>query len=50
MVALRPLSPLSSFRMSQPDGGVHEPDDTFDDNYYHHEGAYYYVEDANDQE
>ena len=36
--------------MSQPDGGVQELDATFDDYYYKPEGAYYYVEDADDQE
>ena len=36
--------------MLQPDGGVQEPDDTFDDCYYT-EGVYYHVvETADDQE
>ena len=33
----------------QPDGGVQEPDATFDDCCYP-EGAYYHVTDADDQE
>ena len=50
MVASLPLFPLlSSFWLLQPDGGVQEPDATFDDCYYH-EGAYYYVKTADDQE
>ena len=50
MVALLPLSPLSSsFRLMQPDVGAHEPDATFDDCYYPG-GAYYYVEATDDQE
>ena len=35
--------------MSQLDGGVQEPDATTDD-YYNPEGAYYYMEAADDQE
>ena len=36
--------------MTQPDDGVQEPDDTFDDCYYP-EGAYYHLtETADDQE
>ena len=51
MVALLPLSPLlSSFRLLQPDGGSQELDDTPDSYYYYPEGAYYYVETADDQE
>ena len=43
MVALLPLSPLSSsFRLMQLDVGDQEPDATAD--------AYYYVETADDQE
>ena len=34
----------------QPDVGAQDPDATFDDDYHNPEGAYYYVEDANDQE
>ena len=34
----------------QPDVGAQDPDATFDDEYYYPEGAYYYVEDADDQE
>ena len=50
MVVLLPLFPLlSSFWLLQPDGGVQEPDATFDDCYYP-EGAYYYVKTADDQE
>ena len=51
MVALLPLFPfLSSSWLLQPDGGVQEPDATFDDCYYP-EGAYYHVtETADDQE
>ena len=41
--------PLSSFRLLQPVGGSHEPDATVD-YYYYPEGAYYYVETADDQE
>ena len=46
-----PLFPLlSSFWLLQPDGGVQEPDATFDDGCYP-EGAYYHVmETADDQE
>ena len=40
---------LHSSWMTQPDDGVQEPDDTFDD-YYYHEGAYYYVKTTDDQE
>ena len=32
------------------DVGAQDPDATFDDDYHNPEGAYYYVEDANDQE
>ena len=42
---------LSSFRLMQPDGGAQEPDDaTPADYYYYPEGAFYYVEPADDQE
>ncbi|XP_037481356.1 uncharacterized protein LOC119359140 isoform X1 [Triticum dicoccoides] len=34
----------------QPDGGAQDPDATFDDNCYYTEGAYYYMEAADDQE
>ena len=44
-----PFPLLSSFWLLQPDGGVQEPDATFDD-YCYPEGAYYYVEAADDQE
>ena len=46
-----PFPPLlSSFWLLQPDGGVQEPDATFDDCYYP-EGAYYHVaETVDDQE
>ena len=41
---------LSSFWLLQPDGGVQEPDATFDDCYYT-EGVYYHVtKTADDQE
>ena len=51
MVALLPLFPLlSSFSLLQPDGGSQEPDATPVEYYYHPEGAYYYVEPADDQE
>ena len=36
--------------MTQPDDGVQESDAPFDDDYYYTEGAYYYVEAADDQE
>ena len=50
MVALLPPFPfLSSSWLLQPDGGVQEPDATFDDGCYL-EGAYYHVTDADDQE
>ena len=39
-----------SSRMLQPDGGAQDPDATFDDDCYYTEGAYYYVEAADDQE
>ena len=46
-----PLFPLiSSFWLLQPDGGSQEPDATPDDYYYYPEGAYYYMEPADDQE
>ena len=45
-----PFPLLSSFWLLQQDGGVQEPDATFDDDYYKPEGAYYYVEAADDQE
>jgi hypothetical protein len=35
--------------MSQPDAGSQEPDATFDDSYYT-EGAYYYVQAADDDQ
>ena len=41
---------LSSFWLLQPDGGAQDPDATFDDNCYYTEGAYDYVEAADDQE
>ena len=34
----------------QPDGGAQDPGATFDDNCYYTEGAYYYMEVADDQE
>ena len=40
----------SSSRMPQRDNGAQEPDATFDDDYYYTQGAYYYVEAADDQE
>ena len=43
-----PLS--SSFRLMQPDGGPQESDATPLDYDYYPEGAYYYVEPADDQE
>ena len=36
--------------MAQPDVGAQEPDATFDDNPYYTEGAYYYIQAADDQE
>ena len=39
--------PFHSSRMTQPDNGVQEPDVSTDD-YYYTEGAYYYVETADD--
>ena len=36
--------------MPQPDVGAQDPDATFDDDCYYTEGAYYYVEAADDQE
>ena len=42
-----PLS--SSSRMPQPDVGAQEPDATVDDSYYT-EGAYYYVQAADDDQ
>jgi len=51
MVALLPLFPfLSSFRLLQPEDGSQEPDATPDDYYYYPEGAFYYMEPADDQE
>ena len=51
MVALLPPFPLlPSFRLSQPDGGAQDLDATFNDDCYYTEGAYYYVEAADDQE
>ena len=45
-----PSFPLfHSSRMMQPDDGVQEPDVTTDD-YDYIEGAYYYMEAADDQE
>ncbi|XP_073366162.1 uncharacterized protein [Aegilops tauschii subsp. strangulata] len=40
----------SSFSAELSDGGAQDPDVTFDDNCYYTEGAYYYVEAADDQE
>ena len=45
-----PFPPFFSFRLMQPDVGAQDPDATFDDDYHNPKGAYYYVEDANDQE
>ena len=39
-----------SSRMLQPYGGDLDPNANFDDDYYYTEGAYYYVEAADDQE
>ena len=51
MVASLPLFPLpSSFRLSQPDAGVQEPDATVDDDTYNTGGAYYYVQAADDDQ
>ena len=36
--------------MFQPDGGVQDLGATFNDDYYYIEGAYYYMEAADDQE
>ena len=47
MVALLPLFPYTG--LLQLDDGSQEPDATTD-NYYYPEGAYYYVEAADDQE
>ena len=44
-----PFPLLSSFWLSQPDGGTQDPDDTTDD-YYYPEDTYYFVEAADDQE
>ena len=40
---------LPSFRLLRPDGGSQEPDATTD-YYYYPDGAYYYVETADNQE
>ena len=45
-----PLFPLSFTWLSQPDAGALEPDATVDDDPYYTEGAYYYMEAADDQE
>ena len=47
-----PLFPLlPSFWLLQPDGGSQEPDDATPVGYYYYlDGAYYYVETADDQE
>ena len=47
-----PLFPplFHSSQMLQPDGGAQDPDATFDDDCYYTEGAYYYMEAADDQE
>ena len=37
-------------QLLQPDDGAPEPDDSTDDCYYTFGGAYYYVENADDQE
>ena len=45
------FSPFSSSsRTSQPDVGAQEPDATVDDDPYYTEGAYYYVQAADNQE
>ena len=41
--------PFFFFRLMQPDVGAQESDATTDD-YYNPEGAYYYMETADDQE
>ena len=46
-----PFSPFFFFPVDATrDVGAQDPDATFDDDYHNPEGAYYYVEDANDQE
>ena len=45
-----PFPLISPFWSMQPDGGSQELDATPDDYYYYPEGAYYYVETADDQE
>ena len=40
--------PFLSIWSSQPDAGVQEPDATFDVDSYYVEGAYYYVQPADD--
>ena len=42
--------PFHSSRMSQPDVEALKPDATIDDDPYYSEGAYYYVQAADDQE
>ena len=44
-----PSFPPSFTRLLRPDVGAQESDATFDDSYYT-EGAYYYVQAADDQE
>ena len=45
-----PFPLLSYFWLMQPDGGPQELDANPDDHCYYPEGAYYYVEPADDQE
>ena len=45
-----PLLFSISARMSQPVAGAQEPDATVDDDPYYTEGAYYYVQDADDDQ
>ena len=47
---LPPFPPFLSFWLSQPDAGVQEPDATVGDDSYYTGGAYYYVQDADDDQ
>ena len=44
------LPPFLSFWLSQPDAGVQELDATVYDDSYYTEGAYYYVQPADDDQ
>ena len=47
---IKSIIPFLSTWLSQPDAGAQEPDATVDDDSYYTEGAYYYVQPADDDQ